>query len=209
MPGPAGLGGRHQTRRHRRSGGGFRLHKPRWVDPFPWIPGTEPEKRIFEALVRRGIYFKFQFDLTREELEKSGGLLTPSAFKPDFIVPEYKVIIDPFSDFHHSLPDARKRDVFKYVLYVRVLGYKFYTPWSSEVIREGGLRIIQGIPEFYGPPTVELKDPKDIEAKRSPGYRLGPNLGLGANSVAAANKKRARSRGRLEQRTRRGRGRRR
>ena len=53
-------GGLLRVRRHR-GPRKVRLHKPAWVDPFPQIPGTEPEKRIFAELVLRlHIFFLFQ-----------------------------------------------------------------------------------------------------------------------------------------------------
>jgi len=244
----------------------FRLHKPYWVDPYPFIPGTEPEKRIFEALMRRHLYFVFQGDLpelstenklrNQEELRKteaeirrliallakvtanprqlehrirekldlerklqiekakldaiqkagiSGAFLFAPGFKPDFVFPEYKVILDPFGVFHHSLAAAVERDAIKSVVY-RTLGYSFYHPWwdergflwadgtgtnlTYERIGYDALLLLDRIPEFRHGPTHKLTDPQDIQAKRFPGYRLGKNLGAGANSVAIANAKR-------------------
>lgn len=180
-----------RTSRQRRRGS-FRLHKPRWIDPFPHIPGTESEKRIFEALWRRKIYFRFQADFTDKELEAGAGLIADANFKPDFVIPEYRVIIDPFSDFHHTLQDAVARDARKRIFYQYVLGFAFYTPWHSEVIREGGLKIVGRITELNGLPKYKLEK-SDEPTKKNPGYLLGENLGLGATSVAAANKKRGRA----------------
>ena len=92
------------ARRNRRSGTGtFRLKKPIWIDPYPFIPGTEPEKRLFEAMMKRSIYFIYQGDLPElVDGMKLPVLYTPG-FKPDFVLPEYKVILDPFGIFHHSL----------------------------------------------------------------------------------------------------------
>lgn len=191
----------------------FRLRKPVWVDPFPSVPGTEPEKRIFAELVQRlHIFFIFQGQIP--ELTK--GLYVTMAvpgYKPDFILPQYKIIIDPFSPFHHSLPDAATRDARKIALYT-ALGYKVYHPWAEadgvfifdqgryQVYRqgkqgamhgrfEGALAMLMAIPELRQPPNF----PKNLTKKeeklaKSPGYELGPFLGAGANSVAAANHKR-------------------
>jgi hypothetical protein len=252
-------------RRRRASARQFRIFKPHWVDPFPFIPGTEPEKRIFEALVRRRFYFIFQGDLPeltsgyreravkrykeadaelrkleqeivkhdsltkrdkanlaerarllhaaalkRAEVksllrkDKGGTFLYEPAFKPDFVLPEYRVIIDPFGIFHHSLPDAVKRDAVKLAVY-ESLGYAFCHPWwddkgfllehnnSFERVGFDALAVLDSIPELSRPPKAKLEDPLDIAAKRATGYRLGQNLGLGASSVAIANHKRKRS----------------
>jgi hypothetical protein len=190
--------------RQRRSRGPrvWKLHKPHWIDPYPQIPGTEPEKRLFEVLVRHRLYFIFQGQI--HELEK--GLyvtLSIPGYKPDFVLPEYKVILDPFSPFHHSLPEAMARDAKKYGLYT-ALGYSYYFPWAVAPgvfvldqkgvpkVRGGAEDIIAAIPEFQHAPKYKLKLKKDIHAKAARGYRLGENLGVGSTSVAAANRARTR-----------------
>ena len=257
-------GGLLRVRRDRRAENrNFRLRKPTWVDPFPFIPGTEPEKRLFEALVNRHIFFLFQADLPElehknvvkrnqeikrleaeirrlirelvnlnkkdaklervirqkldldkklrkrkaeldywQQLSQGGAFLFEPGFKPDFVMPEYKVILDPFGIFHHSLPDAVKRDTIKSAVY-RALGYAFYHPWWDERgflwadgtgsalhferIGYDANAVLDRIPEFKLGEKYPLKDPVQIEAKKKPGYILGRNLGAGANSVAIAN----------------------
>lgn len=190
-------------RRRRAPNRNFRLRKPVWVDPFPAIPGTEPEKRLFEALMRRRLYFVFQGDLPEYKDFKKLPVLFVPAFKPDIILPEYRVILDPFGVYHHSLPQAVQRDRIKSVVY-RSLHYAFYHPWWDdrgflweqdghfERIGFDALAVLDRIPEFRRGPVAKLTDPLDIAAKRNPGYRIGKNIGAGANSVALANKKRTR-----------------
>lgn len=176
----------------------FRLHKPEWVDPYPSIPGTQPEKMIFEALVMRHIYFIFQGPLPELERGKYVTLDDP-AFKPDFVLPEYRLIIDPFSPFHHSLPEGAERDARKRAIY-RAFGYAFCHPWAVApgvfVIDQpeyphgefrGALALLSAITELARGPRLKLKDPRDIKAKARIGYRLGPYLGAGATGVALAN----------------------
>lgn len=195
---------RVSTRRKRRAENrDFKIRKPVWQDPFPGIPGTEPEKRIFECLVRHRLYFVFQGTIPEyADFKKLPTLYVP-AFQPDIVLPEYRVILDPFGIYHHSLPDSVKRDAIKSVVY-RALGYHFYHPWwddkgflweqDNSFIRIGydTERLLSMVPELWRPPVRKLTDPKDIEAKRYPGYRLGKALGAGAFSVAIANKKRTR-----------------
>lgn len=198
--------------RRNRSPRKFRLHRPPWVDPYPAIPGTEPEKRIFAALIQRRIFFIFQGQIP--ELKR--GLFVTLAipgYKPDFVLPEYKIIIDPFSPFHHSLPGAAERDARKIGLYT-ALGYKVYHPWAEadgvfifdqaryNVYKQGkqsavhghyngALALLSAIDDLQRPPKFsENLTKREKRLKRSPGYELGPFLGAGATSVAAANKKR-------------------
>lgn len=211
-----------RQRRRRRTGvGRFIVRKAPWVDPFPHIPGTEPEKRIFAELWNRKIFFIFQGQV--KELER--GLYVTAAkpyFKPDFVLPEYKVIIDPFSPFHHSLEEAVNRDAEKIAMYT-ALGYRYYHPWAIAPgvflfdqnvwirtvrrrtrwgpiyrLRKGdkltGVKgsaadVLNAIPELRGPPRDNLTK-KQKRLKQNPGFELGPNVGLGANSVAAANRAR-------------------
>lgn len=174
----------------------MRLHKPEWIDPYPHIPGTKPEKMLFAALIERGIFFIYQGQV--QELER--GVYVSMAipgYKPDFIIPHYKVIIDPFSEFHHTLPDAVERDVRKIALYT-ALGYAYYHPWAHEITglpgkppMPGPHGVIARIKELNGKPKRELTK-KQKRLAVSPGYEIGPYVGAGANSVAAANKARRR-----------------
>ena len=188
-----------RVRRSRAGNRQLKLHKVEWVDPFPWIPGTHPEKLLFAALVRRGIYFRFQDDFPRAD-KRVFPILQDRDFKPDFIVPEWKVIYDPYGDFAHSQPrsfgtygpDGKwvpGADVWKQVYY-ESKGYEFIHPWTSAIERFGADWMIDQSKRIHQPPLFKLTDPVDIAAKPQ-GYHLGPNLGLGASSTAIANHLRA------------------
>lgn len=213
-PGRARIG----TNRRRRVGGKFRLHKVRWVDPFPQIPGTRPEKQVFAALVQRRAYFIYQGQVPEYDIGGQYYTARPLNYIPDFVLPEYRIIIDPFGEYHHSLPEAVEKDRDKVAAYL-ALGYSYYHPWavSDNVWRwnqyaykaksdryrkpRQNLTPLQGyrstmdmladIPELSAGPRWPLKFQADIEAKKTRGYRLGPNLGAGASSVGAANRARA------------------
>ncbi|MBA2726487.1 MAG: hypothetical protein H0U53_10895 [Actinobacteria bacterium] len=216
------MGGFVRTRRNRRQGKGkFKLYKQEWVDPYPWIDGTEPEKRVFAALMARRVYFIFQGQIPEFEVKGRWWFARPVNFKPDFVLPEYKLIIDPFSPFHHSLPKAAERDRSKIALYAAA-GYAYYHPWAigpgvwswsqrHEIVNKkenpeygdvkrsiatgqviGTNDMLAMIPELTMGARYPLIDPRDVQAKRNPGYRMGQYVGAGANSVAAANHKRRR-----------------
>ena len=222
---------RISSRRKRRPGT-YKLLKPTWVDPYPAIPGTEPEKRIFEQLIKLGMYFIFQGDtakLKADEKAIAKGqqlrgvnddslLLHPREFKPDFILPEYGVILDPFGIYHHTLADSIKRDFWKGIVYSGA-GYAFYHPWwddqgwswnqdlswidgpkahhqslsvGTEKMGYDTLGMLYKCKELWHGIKYPHMAKIDVDAKRSLGYRLGKNLGAGANSVGLANKARAR-----------------
>lgn len=181
---------------------GYRLKKSGWIDPFPWIPGTGPEKELFEWLVRRRIYFIFQGQVP--ELEPGGkyaGSAVPD-YEPDFILPQYRVILDPFSPFHHSLPSAQIRDIEKIALY-EAIGYRYYHPWAlapglwsfdQDGVNHGRFstaELLNQMPEL-GHVPLPLSDAEKPYVGQ--GYRLGQNLGAGATSVGAANRARVKAR---------------
>jgi hypothetical protein len=212
---------RVQSRRHRRQGRGkFRLRVPAWVDPYPAVEGTDPEKRIFAALIQRRIYFVYH------------GGSPPLAHKilpgeqdhdVDFLLPEYRVIIDPFDPYGHSQPESVTRDARKRALFAAA-GYVTYYMWVVApgvfVLDEGqplqatykhghykgmhktpapphgtyygALNLLANLPLLNQPPRYKLTDPQDVLAKQRFGYRIGSHYGTGANAVAAANHARAR-----------------
>ena len=175
-------------RQRRKRPGVHRRHKPVWRDPYPWVKGTKPEKMIFAELIRRRIYFVYQ-DMLDEWMEGQFTTMAVPEFIPDFVCPQYRVIIDPFSDFHHSLPEAIERDVRKMATY-NSMGYAFYHPWATEVEAAGAFQIVEAIPNFKTGPLYPL-GPRDTPWIGQ-GYRLGPYVGIGASSVAAANRARRR-----------------
>lgn len=188
-----------RVRRTRRAGvGKFKLKAPEWVDPFPWIPGTHPEKLLFAALVRRRIYFRFQDDFPKAD-KRVFPILQDRDFKPDFVVPEWKIIYDPYGDFAHSQPRSFGQfkngvwvpgaDVWKQVYY-ESKGYEFIHPWTSDIERFGPDWMIDQADRIHHPPMFPL-DAEDRAHKAATGYKLGPYLGLGAKSTGIANHLRA------------------
>lgn len=187
---------RRRSQTHRK----WRLRKPKWVDPMPWIPGTEPEKRVMEALLQRHIFFIFQGQIPEFEAGDYVTLSVPG-YEPDFVLPQYRLIIDPWSPYFHSLASHVGVDEQKIALY-ESMGYRYYHPWalnggiwSFDQIGVGHMKgttfeMLSQMSEFSHVP-LPLTDPRDIAALPQ-GFRIGQNLGAGATSVAAANKARAR-----------------
>jgi hypothetical protein len=183
------VAGRIQIRRRRSQvRRKWRVHKGVWRDPFPLISGTKPEKMLFAALRLTGHYFVFQ-DTLEEWKGGSFSTINPPDFIPDFVLPQWKVIIDPFGDYHHLLPEAVERDAYKAGVYAS-MGYAFYHPWASHVEASGGMAILREITEIWKPAPYPL--PAREEPYLFQGYRLGPYVGIGSKSVAAVNRRRRR-----------------
>ena len=191
---------RSTRRRRRRDPVKFRLFTPKWQDPYPEVAGTLPEKIIFAELRLSGIYFIFQGDFPKEDRYVQVSADDPG-FKPDFILPEWKVILDPFGDYHHSkdfageealnkltLSDSRK------LMFYEKKGYEFVHPWSSEVLKYGGGWVLQQSKRLQGPPLFPL-NPEESRFKAMQGWHPGEHIGLGSTGVGAANTARAKRRG--------------
>lgn len=207
---------RISTNRKRREGGKIRIIKAKWVDPYPGIPGTRPEKMVFAMLMEMNVYFIFQGQVPEYDIGGEYYTMRPLNYIPDFVLPEYHLIIDPFGEFHHSLAAQVEKDRQKFAAY-NALGYNYYHPWSiadnvwrwnqpvyaardtrySEFVGKDLFGVMNtremmaAIPEMGAGPRYALKYQADVEAKKSPGYRLGSGLGAGATSVGAANRLRA------------------
>lgn len=122
-----------RTTRERRSATRDRyyIHGTReWQDPYPDVQGTVPEKMVFARLMLMQIPFYFQNEID---------VKIPIAniykkYRPDFVLPHAKIIIEVQGSYWHSKPEAIKSDAYKYALYETV-GYKVYAWWDYEIER--------------------------------------------------------------------------
>lgn len=103
---------------------------------------------IFAALVQRHVYFHFQ-ELLVEAVPQARGLpvLDQRPYRADFILPFHKIVLDPWDDFHHSLPDQARADVTKLAVY-QALGFRTYHVWASELMMHGVEWWFAQIPEM-------------------------------------------------------------
>lgn len=99
-----------------------------WVDPFPTIMGTRPEKIVYAQLMYRGINFYFQSML----LVNLPLLKISKEYRPDFILPDQKIIIEVQGIYFHSKPDTIESDAYKQALY-NLMGYKVLAWWDYEI----------------------------------------------------------------------------
>lgn len=115
----------------------------RWVDPYPEIQGTVIEKMIYTRLVQMGVRFIFQGDFTVNipEIELF------KIYRPDFILPDAKIIIDPFGSFWHSSAQAIEADSYKFALF-ETMGYKVVVWWDYEIESLGLDALIARVPEL-------------------------------------------------------------
>lgn len=102
-----------------------------WVDPFPEVHGTLPEKMVYAKLTTMGIPFYFlndiQFSLPEADFFKE--------YQADFIIPTVKVIIEVQGAVWHSKPAAIEADAFKLAVY-ESFGYKALAWWDFEIMSD-------------------------------------------------------------------------
>lgn len=106
----------------------YRVPRGQWVDPYPTIMGTVPEKMVYAQLMFRGINFYFQSML----LVNLPDLLISKEYRPDFILPDQKIIIEVQGVYFHSNPDTIESDAYKQALY-NMMGYKVLPWWDYDI----------------------------------------------------------------------------
>lgn len=109
-----------------------RIRTGQWVDPFPGVNGTLPEKILYARLELMQIPFIFQGLLTINIPE----LDLIKDHRPDFIIPGLKLIIEVQGSYWHSKPEALEADAYKFALY-QAMGYRVLDWWDYQI--EGNL----------------------------------------------------------------------
>lgn len=118
---------------------------PLWIDYFPWAMGTVPEKKVFSELAARGVSFFFapywgDMPFTSEVYEH---------YRPDFVLPEYRIVIEVYGTYWHTTPGATDRDARKAAMYESA-GYRYYQLWDYE-ITAGVSKALDKIPDLVNP----------------------------------------------------------
>lgn len=105
-----------------------RIFHRQWVDPYPQILGTRPEKIVYAQLMMRGINFYYQSML----LVNLPLLQISKEYRPDFILPDQKIIIEVQGVYFHSKPEAIESDAYKQALY-NLMGYTVLAWWDYDI----------------------------------------------------------------------------
>lgn len=100
----------------------------RWVDPYPEIHGTLPEKLVYARLSLMGIPFLFLNDISFSMPE----IDFFKSYQADFIIPDLKIIIEVQGSKWHSTPQAIESDAFKLAVYT-TFGYKALAWWDYDI----------------------------------------------------------------------------
>lgn len=171
-----------------------------WVDPFPHVHGTKPEKMVYQALLERGIRFYFlnEFTYTIPEID------FVKEYQSDFILPDHKIIIEVQGSYWHSKPEAVEADAFKFAVYEQT-GWRPLAWWDFDIeVRLHELfaedPVLRGIPMLAkNTASTELapvsrKKQDTSQGIRTMNYRRGQRQAYKKKpvSVSSLNKKRKR-----------------
>lgn len=181
-------------RRERRSAPiNWRLFQTRWIDPFPEVPGTLPEKMVVAELAKRNVQFIFQADFSQHVLSQfppayrtvmlSEGYLD---IRTDILLPLYKVAIEVQGEYWHSIPEGIARDEQKGRIYTAlemILGWQVYWLWEDDILADvvgqvDRITQIPAHPEFEGKWVIgDVRDDTAGLASRNR-KRARPRVGL-------------------------------
>ena len=104
--------------------------RPDFIDYWPDIPATIPEKMVLAELIRRQVtfYFAWYFGDLR---------ITPDVrerYRPDFYLPDYGIIIEVYGTYWHTRPGQYEHDIVR-AFFLTASGYQVYILTDQEVLK--------------------------------------------------------------------------
>lgn len=119
---------------------------PEFIDYWPAVPGTYPEKVLFAELVSRRVNFYYatyfgDIPFTSDVHER---------YRPDFLLPDYNVIIEITGAYWHTRPGMFEHDALKHALFTAA-GYKVYFLIDREIVADVSSLIDREVPELLNP----------------------------------------------------------
>lgn len=109
----------------------YRARPGQWVDPFPEVHGTLPEKMVYAELSRRGIPFLFLNDLRFQIPE----IDFDKWYQADFVFPDIKLIIEVQGAYWHSMDKTVEEDAYKFAIY-QTTGWRAVAWWDYEILSD-------------------------------------------------------------------------
>ena len=145
-----------------------KVYSPKWVDPWWFINGSEPEKMVMAELAQRGIYFQY-----REPANDLGGYVDPT-WEADIKCPQHKIWIEVQGAYYHTLEGQLKSDSIRFAA-IKMAGWKplFWWEWD---IRARLDWLFDQVPEFY-----QVKNNEEKAARRRYGTSMGEAFKVGSN----------------------------
>jgi hypothetical protein len=166
-----------------------RAYPPKWHDPYPWIPGTVPEKMVFAEFMSRRIEFTFQaLDFPPKGTKGFTGTHAVPVLgniRPDNLIPSIRAAVEVQGTYFHTVPEQEKHDQQKAMEY-HAWGWKVYWIWDLDILLSPSKAVDQCRELYGGPMLGELLPKAKIGKESHPGATTAD-----ANAVAIANQKRA------------------
>ena len=149
-----------------------RVLKGHWVDPYPNVHGTLPEKMVYAELSARGIPFLFlndiRFTIPEIDFDKT--------YQADFVIERHKLIIEVQGAHWHSMEKTIESDAFKFAIY-QVKGYTVLPWWDYDILSRlqelfSGTPVLAGYaPQYGAAPSAELPVISRVKPDTSKGIR--------------------------------------
>ena len=117
---------------------------PFFIDYWMNIPATIPEKLVFAELVQREVGFYFSWYIGDIPFT-----WVHERYRPDFILPDYRIIIEVYGVYWHTRPGMFEYDANRAGL-LTAMGYKFYSLTDYEILRNVS-DAVDTIPELRDP----------------------------------------------------------
>jgi hypothetical protein len=166
----------------------WRVAKVQWIDPYPYVPGTVPEKMVFAELMARGIEFVFQAPGFPPGQENAPHFVKRlHDIRPDFLIPSIRAVIEVQGTYFHTQPDVEQHDLDKLTEY-RMWGWKVYWIFDLDII-VAPHEAVEYAPEVTG--AAGMLGTYLPKAKAGT-YTAPGATTADAEAVAAGNRKRAR-----------------
>jgi len=150
-------------------------------DISAFIPGTGPEKLVYNYLLRLGVRFRFQYHM--EDFEETA--LNEEIFIPDFYLPDWNITIEVYGYYWHSQPRRRDSDLRKWARALSegqmifehgvplfpsgspVKGF-YVIWWDYEIYQDLGALFARDLPELFsaevgrGKPAQDIRDREEV-----------------------------------------------
>jgi len=149
-------------------------------DATAMIPGTGPEKMVYNFLLRLGVNFQFQYH--QEDYENTAA--NEELFIPDFTLPDYNIHIEVYGNYWHSDPSQRESDIKKFArhLYANQIiiehgipsypeggGFngKYVIWWENEIYISLGFLFARDLPELLDPNVIKGKPAEFLQDRKA------------------------------------------
>jgi len=161
------------------------------------IPGTGPEKLVYNYLVRLGIRFQFQYH--QEDFESTA--TNEELYIPDFTLPDYNYKIEIFGEYWHSIVLQRESDLRKWARQLYG-GYmiiehgiptfpesggcigKYIIWWSQEVYFDLAFLFSRDLPELFSIDRIKgVPDEYILDAKEERRAKKARDAGMAARRL--------------------------